>query len=225
MVEIEKLSLFGNSNIGIYLFTNDDLTLVPPGLREKEISIISKVLKTRIIEARVAGSFLLGIFVAGNNHAIILPRIVREMEVEKIKREVDVPVYVVNSLPTAMGNVILTNDNYAYLHPDMAPTKDIVSKALGVPAETKYVANLPTVGSAAVVTNKGGIVHPEAKEDEIIEMSEKFRVPVSISTVNFGVPFVKVGVVANVHGVLVGEETSGPEMARIEQALAGKLGK
>lgn len=43
--------------------------------------------------------------------------------------------------------------------------------------------------------------------------------PVSIGTVNHGVPYVGAGMVANGKGAIMGSKTTGIEMGRIEDAL------
>jgi len=221
--EISKINVFGNPNIGVYLFANDDYALVPPGLTEKTLLTIERTLKTDIVEMKIVESSLIGLFVSGNNHALILPSIAKPYEVEKLKEELDLPIYIVNSKLTAMGNIILANEHYALVHPEMKQHVDFISKALGVPAETGTIAKIPTVGSAAVFNDKGGLVHPEISPSEAEELSKKFKVPVDVGTVNYGVPYVRMGIVCNNKGALVGDTTSGPELARIEQVLSGRL--
>jgi translation initiation factor 6 len=220
--EIEAISVFGNPNVGVYIFANDDFAIVPPGLKEQTLKKIERALRVRIVEAKVADSTLIGLFVSGNNHAVIVPSIIKEYELEKLKKEVDLPVKVVHSKLTAMGNIILCNDKFALLHPDMKRWLEEVSKTLGVPAETGTIAHVPTVGSVAVINDKGGIVHPDASDEELDELEKKFQVRLDVGTVNYGVPYVKTGLVANNKGAVVGELTTGVEMARIVQALSGE---
>jgi len=75
------------------------------------------------------------------------------------------------------------------------------------------------VGSAAVVTDEGGLVHPDATDEELEKLSDFFGVDVDIGTVNFGVAFIKTGLVANNYGALVGANTTGPEIMRVMKAL------
>nr|MEB3860148.1 translation initiation factor IF-6 [Desulfurococcales archaeon] len=82
---------------------------------------------------------------------------------------------------------------------------------------------IPTIGSIIVVTNRGCIVHPDAGEDEIKFLSQVFGVPVLPGTANFGISFVRMGIVANSKGAIVGEETRGPEIVRIQMALGGGM--
>ena len=60
----------------------------------------------------------------------------------------------------------------------------------------------------------------DASDEELRRLSEFFEVPVDIGTVNFGVAFIRTGLVANNYGALVGEKTTGPEILRITKALS-----
>ena len=220
--EITQISVFGNPNIGIYIFANDDFAIVPPGLKEDTLKKIESTLKARIIEAKVADSALLGLFINGNNHALVVPSLIKDYELRRLKEEVDIPIKVIYSKLTAMGNVILCNDKFALLHPDMKRWLEEISKTLGVPAETGTIANVPTVGSVAVINDKGGVVHPDATDEELDKLEKKFQVPLDVGTVNYGVPYVKTGLVANNKGAVVGDLTTGVEMARIAKALSGE---
>jgi len=97
----------------------------------------------------------------------------------------------------------------------------VIRDVLGVEVVKRSIAGIPTVGSVLVVTNRGGLIHPDAEEEEVKALSEIFRVPILTGTVNFGVSFVRIGLVANSYGAIVGEETQGPEIARIHMALGG----
>ena len=81
------------------------------------------------------------------------------------------------------------------------------------------LANITTVGSMIVVTDEGGVVHPGVSEEELRFLENLFGVPFTPATVNFGLYFVKAGLVANNRGAIVGDETTGPELMRIQQAL------
>jgi len=50
-------------------------------------------------------------------------------------------------------------------------------------------------------------------------LEELFELPVDVGTVNLGSPLVGSGLLANSYGYLAGDETTGPELGRIEDAL------
>jgi translation initiation factor 6 len=48
------------------------------------------------------------------------------------------------------------------------------------------------------------------------------KVPVTTGTLNLGNPYVKGGLVANSHGLIVGDMSGGPEIVNAEEALRGE---
>ena len=221
--EIDKLSVFGNPNIGVYLFTNNQYAIVPKNLDEDTIKVIERTLRVEIVESSIMGSPLVGLFLAGNDHAILVPYLIKDYELKDLRSQLDLKVYVLQTKLTALGNVILTNNSYAYVHPELRDVKDKLREFLSVEVEEKEIAAIPTVGSSAVVNNKGGVLHPDVTEREALELKEKFKLSaIGTATVNEGVPYVKTGLVANDKGALVGEQTTPIEMAYIERTLSGR---
>ncbi len=217
---LDVLSIFGNPNIGVYLFVNNKVALAPKGVDSVVKKKISDILNAEVIEARISGSPLLGVFIAGNDKAIILPRIAKDSEVQHL-RNLGLPVKVFSGLFTALGNVVLANNRAAILHPEL--TDNEVSEIISLLGVERYLksslAKVPTVGSAAVVTDHGGALHPDANGEEVKLIEDLFKVHADIATVNFGVAFIKTGLVANNYGALVGSRTTGPEIMRIMKAL------
>ncbi|RLG75494.1 MAG: translation initiation factor IF-6 [Thermoprotei archaeon] len=217
-----RVSFNGNIYIGAFIFTNDKYTLTPLDASEKLISIAKEILKTEILKIKIMDSPILGILIVGNNKGIILPYLVRDEELKVIKDSVGdaLNIGVLPSKKTAVGNIILANDKAALVHPELdSKSTKLVEDILDVPVEKGTIAGVPTVGSVAVVTNKGMLVHPETSEEELKFLGEFFKVKVDVGTVNFGVSFIKTGIVVNSYGALVGERTTGPEIMRIEQVF------
>jgi len=220
---IDKLTVFGTDNIGIYLFTNDKYTIVPKNIDNDTINKIQEILKTEIIQVTVAKSFLIGILVSGNNEVILLPKNTEEDEIKKIKEIAkDVRMEVLDIKPTALGNIILANSYGALVYPELTNVEfKKIKEALGIDnIEKGTIANIITVGSVGVITNKAGLIHIDTTEEEIQRLSNLFRVKIDAGTVNFGSAFVHSGLVANDNGVLVGASTTGPEILRIQRAFS-----
>lgn len=221
---IEKAEIFGNPNIGVYVFANNEIALVPPGVDEDFVRLLTRVLRvSSVVRTRVGDTALPGVMVAGNDKGILLPRTVREEEVREIRKSFSGNLAVLRAPPNAVGNIVVANSGAAVVYEELDDEAlKIVRDTLGVEVvERGRIAGLVTVGSAAVVTNRGGVVHPEAGQDEIERLSEIFGVPIDSASVNFGVFFVRSGIVANDRGVLVGSRTTGPEILRITRALGG----
>ncbi|AEM38850.1 translation initiation factor eIF-6 [Pyrolobus fumarii 1A] len=220
---IEKISIFGNSNIGVYIFANNKFALVPPGVAESDKKRIRDTLGVDIIEVKIADMIINGVMVAGNDRGLLLPRIVKPEEIDELKSYIggSVRIEVLNIRSTALGNLIAANNNGALVSPLVDRTVlEIVRDVLGVPrVEMKRLADIPSVGSMLVANSYGGLVHPGVSDEEIEFLQSVFGVEFIRGTVNFGLYFVKAGIVANDNGVLVGEDTTGPEIAQISQAL------
>lgn len=74
------------------------------------------------------------------------------------------------------------------------------------------------VGAVVSATNNGFIAHP-ALEKELDKIEKALKVKGLRSTVNFGSPYVKAGIIANSNGYITGFKTSGIELGRIDDAL------
>jgi translation initiation factor 6 len=81
------------------------------------------------------------------------------------------------------------------------------------------IAGFTTVGVACIATNKGLVAHNEINDDELKHVEEILGVEGTNSSVNMGFPFPAYGVVANSHGYVVGDKTSGIELMRIQRGL------
>ena len=94
-----------------------------------------------------------------------------------------------------------------------------IKKVLDVEIKKATIAGLNTTGMAAVATNNGVLCHPKIDEDERKMIEEIMGVKVLTGTVNHGIPYVGAGIIANDTGSVVGRNTTGIEMGRVEEAL------
>lgn len=223
-MSISKLNLYGNINIGVYIFANNKIAFVPKNTDHKIIDIIAKTLNVDVYSISIADLSIIGVMMAGNDNGIILPRIIKDGELSDIKRSLkkyDINVLVLDSKYTALGNLVLANNKGAVIYPEFEKeTVNVIKDVLGVQnIEQRYIAGIPVVGSIGVITDKGGIIHPGASDTELRTLEEVFKVSLTTGTVNFGVVFIKSGLVANNHGIIVGENTTGPELMRIQEAF------
>lgn len=227
MVEIIRMSFFGNPNIGIYAYANDKVLIVPPGLGKDDVEEMKNTLGVEVVEARIAGTILNGVFIAGNNNAILLPHIIFDEELENIRKAivekgVDIEVVVLETKYTAIGNIVLCNNKGCIASPllEESAVKHIAD-TLGVEVLKARLVNMDVPGGVAVISDRGGVIHPDASEDDLKLVKEVTKVSVEYATVNGGVPFVKSGLVVNNKGVVVGGNTTGPEVFRIRMGFEG----
>ena len=130
-------------------------------------------------------------------------------------------VYRLEGAMNAAGNVILANDSFAAVHPDMPiEVAEEIGTFLGVPVRRLTFAGIKTVGMAAVATNKGVLVHARSTDAEIADLAECAEgLQIGTGTVNMGSGLVGTGVLANSRGYVVGFETTGFELGRIEEVF------
>ncbi len=216
---IRRVNLAGNPNLGVSIAATDKVALAPPNLGEKMVGVVEESLQVPVIKTPISGSSLAGALAVGNSRGFVVSRYAFETEVNAIK-EFGLEVARIPDRLTAVGNIILANDHGAVVNPLLSDEAvDVVSETLDVEVVRGSIANFKITGSVAVVTNKGALVHPSATSDELEFLEKTMKVPVDVGTVNQGTKLVGAGAVANSNGVLVGEKTTGPEMARIEESL------
>ncbi|MEM2006243.1 MAG: translation initiation factor IF-6 [Sulfolobales archaeon] len=219
---IDRARVLGSPHIGTYVVATDEVVLAPKGVERDFIEKAKEVLSvTDVVEVTIARTALIGIFSIARGKVVIVPDIIGDEEVDELKYSgIRVEVLETSNF-NALGNIILHNSRSMFAHPEL--NKDIASRIASLLGANLYalgaIASIPTVGSAAVVTDKGGIVHPSASSEDLKKLSEFFGVEFDVGTVNFGIGFVKSGLVANNYGALVGELTTGPEIIRIMKAL------
>ncbi len=219
---IDKARVLGSPHIGTYVVATDELVLVPKGVEEEFKKKSREVLSVNdVIETTIAGTSLIGIFTIARGKLVVVPDIIKEEEVDWL-RSLGIRVEVIEvSNFNALGNVVLHNSRAMLAHPELDKEAEAkIAHILGVDRHSPgTIANIPTVGSAAVVTDRGGLVHPSISDEELRKLSEFFGVEFSLGTVNFGIGFIRSGLVANNYGAIVGDLTTGPEIIRIMKAL------
>ncbi|QLD88926.1 translation initiation factor IF-6 [Natronomonas salina] len=215
-----RTALSGSAYVGVFMRATDDCLLARPDLDESLLSDFEAELEVEAVPTTIAGSATVGALAAGNENGLLVSERVTDRERDRIEEGTDLPVVELPGRINAAGNVVLANDAGAYVHPDL-PRNAIqaVKDALDVPVERGMIADVRTVGTAAVVTNDGVLCHPKTNDEELDFLEELFGVYADIGTINYGGPLVGSGLVANSSGYVAGQETTGPELGRIEDAL------
>ena len=217
-VSDKRLKIAGSSLVGVFARCTEKIVLVPHEAGPEAVDALKEGLRVDAAQMLAGGSSVLGSLVSANCNGFVVTHHAGDEEI-RVLREYGR----VSRLPAkinAAGNVILANDSAALVHPGLsARACDAVAETLGVKVAKGTIGGLKTVGMAAVATNKGLLVHPRVSKAELAVLEELFELPVDVGTVNLGSPLVGSGVLANSHGYFAGEETTGPELGRIEDAL------
>jgi translation initiation factor 6 len=212
------ITFAGDPNIGVFARVLDDIAIVPPEAPEVFKVAVRDALGVNLVETTIQGSTIVGSLVAGNSRGIVVSGLATEEELDLLAEYREV--LLLNESMNAAGNVIMANDTFAAVHQDM-PTElaKVIGDFLGVEVIHLTLGGVKTVGMAGVATGKGVIVHPRATERQIAMLEEVTKVPVGTGSINMGGGLIGTGLLANEHGYLAGNATSGFELGRIEDVF------
>jgi translation initiation factor 6 len=217
---IARTNFEGDSNVGAYGIATDRFVFVSSNISEKSLGDVERVFNLPLVQSTIATLDAVGLMSAATSNGIILPYTTTDEELRVLKQSAEVNVDWIDDKMTALGNIIAVNENGAICHPDFGPNSiKKISDVLGVEVVPGTIAKLPIVGANSIITSQGAIVHPLATEEEIDQLSQLLKVHVEVGTVNRGSPYVSLGVLANVDGMIAGSDTTGVELAHISQVL------
>ena len=222
MALVQK-DLFNSPYAGVFCATNDNLTLVPPGIPEDDMEELSEALSTKLEIITLGGSRVLGTLIAMNNSGILVSNIVTDLELEKfskISKSYNINFGVLPDRSNAIGNNFLVNDSGGFSNERLGKrAKDKAEDILKVNLVSQSINDMDTLGMIGCITNKGGLYHPDISSSEKEKMEEVFQIELMEGTVNFGLPLVGAGIVANSNGAVCGRQSTGVELGRMEEAL------
>ena len=215
-----RAAVNGSPYVGVFVAATDDHVFVRPDLDDDLSAAIANELEATLVETTVGDAATVGALLVGNGHGLLASSRLTGRERDRIEDATGQSVAELPGRINAAGNVVLANDAGAYVHPELTDEAvDVVEDALGVTAERGELAGVRTVGTAALATNGGVLCHPKATDGELDHLEDVLGVRADVGTVNYGGPLVGAGLVANAHGYVAGQETTGPELGRIEDAL------
>jgi len=211
----KKLTVNGSPYLGVFATNTEDLAIIPPDVSHRMFQEMCEALNVKGVKTFICECSVLGALIRGNSHGFVVPSYTLDAEIAKIEKHAQVL-----KLPGKMdaaGNLILANDGVAIVHPDIGKSAiTVIKDALNVEVYKGMIGGLKTVGMAAVATNKGVLVHPKATTSELRFLEDAFGLPVDVGTVNFGSGLIGAALLANSKGYVVGAETTGPELGRIQ---------
>lgn len=219
-MRIIKKTFGGNPYIGLFTCTTDKICLASQILTDKDVKELEDVLNVEVIRTEISNTNLIGVFLAGNSKGFILPEITEKSEL-KMFEEQGIPHKVIHGHYTALGNLVAANDKGCFISKIILDdaVKEIKEFFGDINYRTDFLGKSELVGSSTVATNKGFLVTPNIEEEEFEAMEKIFQVSGQATTANYGDPFVRHSVIANSFGVAIGEQTSGPEILRIDDGL------
>lgn len=222
MDNLHSIDLLGNSSIGIFAMSTNSYAIFPQATKPKTLDIITQTLDVPIIQTTIANCNLIGLFSCGNTHNLILPDLVSEDEFNLIATGIpeDVEIHTLNSKITAFGNAIVCSDSIAIVHAEFSPA-DVksIENFLDVEVIQRRIIDSPLVGSLIFRNDNGFLTHPLISLEELEWLTNIFKIRGDVVTINRGTPYPRPGIVGNNKGVLIGSDSSGPELMRVFEIL------
>ena len=151
-------------------------------------------------------------------NAAVVGDIISDEELERLSEHREV--LVLHGRLNCAGNLILANDEKAWVHPRIGEDlRADIAEVMDVEVGEGDIAGMGVVGSVGCATNKGVLVHPKARKEELDTLREFFGIHVDIGTLNYGSPMIGACCVANSRGAVTGTASTGIELGRLEEAL------
>ncbi len=217
---LKRVDIVGNPNVGVFILTTDDIAIVPYNLLDEKVDIIKEALDVDVIKSSVAGSNLIGSLSVANSNGLILPEYVLDREIEQLKEATGLEVACLPSRYSAVGNIVAANDKGAIVSPYLTPDAiNVIESTLDVNVESTSMVGSDIIGSLITVTNKGFLISKNATEAEVDFARDIFQVEGDVGTLGHGISLVGACTISNSNGTIVAKESTGPEMARVEEAL------
>ncbi len=217
--KIQRLDFNGSSNLGAFCRVTDNW-IIHATSNAPTKQALEALFEQASNAVSIGQSTLIGILATGNTHGVLVPHIILDEELEHLQNDLSIPVVQLDSKLTALGNLILANDKAALVNPEFTKKeRQVIQDTLNVEIEAGTLAGSSLVGSYCVVTNRGVLVHRDVSEEEIEHLASLFSVQADVGTINCGVPYISIGLLATSNAAAAGFETTGPELMRITEVL------
>ena len=221
-MDIAKTTILGNSGLGVFALSTEKFSIVPFSVKETSLKVISDTLNVNVVQTTIANSVLVGTMIVGNSNVLFVPGTIKEKEYNVLEEHLSNQVKIVelNTKYTALGNVIVLNDKGAIVSEMLEKhAQKQIQDELNLEITSGNLLGSPLVGSLAMCTNRGALVHPLLSEEEIKEIASILRVKADVCTINIGIPYPRVGILANTKGAVIGTDSTGPESMRVFEIL------
>jgi translation initiation factor 6 len=217
-MHIKTLAIHGSPYIGIFCAVTDEIALVAGYLNKKDQKKVEDTLNVEAIPTTIADSHLVGALVKGMGKKFATAHTLTDEEKDFLQSN-GINVHAMHGI-TAIGNLLCLQKNGGIVSPLIHETEIKALEAFfDVKLHAKHVAGSELAGSCLISTEKGFLAHPKTEPTEMEWLEKLFKVPGMTTTANYGDPFIANSIIANAYGALVGERTSGPELARIDEGL------
>lgn len=216
---VSRTKYENSAEIGAYATITNSYCLIPNQPPSSYFSTIESLLSPNIpiICCNIAGTAIVGRLTVGNKNGLLVPITTTDDELQNIRDKLpEIEIARIPESYSALGNVISCNDKVALVHPELDQnTIESIGDVLGVEAIPSNIAGETLVGSYSVFTNRGGVVSPNATQEQIEELSGQIGVTLEAATVNKGSALISAGICVNDSSLLCGWDTTALEIAQL----------
>lgn len=217
-MHIKALNLHGSPYMGVFCSVTDKIALIPSFTPEKEAKKIGETLGVETLALTIANSHLLGVLARGFDDKFAVANHINENELDFL-HESGIKTHVMKDI-SAIGNLLCMQKHAGIISPNIHEMEiKALEQFFGIPMHPLLVARSELAGSSIIATEKGFLANPRTAPHEMEHLESLFKVPGMTTTANYGDAFIGNSILANKHGVIVGERTSGPELSRIDEGL------
>jgi translation initiation factor 6 len=221
MQHILKTAIASNTYVGLCGFATDTFCLVGFSTPQKTIDELKNTLQVPVYPISIAGTALVGVFVTGTKDLLLVPHIIYDDELVALKKILPaVQIHVVDSRHTALANIFCVHEKAILYSKVVEQTViDELKKIVSQPLLKTDIADCEVPGSCIAFGMQGALIHPVASDSQLDEFEKLFGVAFTKSTVNWGSPYVKTGIISNKYGFVIGQSSSGPEVQNADLGL------
>ena len=218
-MHVSRLSLDGNSLVGLYAVALGSKVVVGTPLTDEEHKLISEVLGASIVQTTIAGTPLVGVFCATDGEKLAVPHTIFDHE-RKALDDAGIEYDVIPSILTCHGNNLAVTKHGMIVHPEYEQTAlDKLEALFGVKPIVFDNADYPTIGSFISYNSTYALVSHDFSEDTLQHIADTLQLNILPGTINMGSTHIKSGIVCNDNGFLVGTLSGGPEVVNADTAL------
>lgn len=219
---MQRAHFNGSSEIGAYSLLTNNYMIIGASKTPYLTEIVQDLVDVPIIETTINSISTVGSLTQGNKYGLLIPTTTHDHEMAIIRHLIPEHVRLrrMEERLNALGNIIVCNDYVCVVNPEIDnESVEIIENVLNVPVHKMCIGNNELVGTYAVMNNQGMMVESGVKEDELLKLSQLFKIRVVAGTVNMGKPSIGGGIVVNDRIGFCGKETTNPEIGALEKVF------
>jgi translation initiation factor 6 len=218
---VTKCRVAGSDYVGVFATATDRHVFMGNDVPISVKTLVAHTLDVEAVEMSIFASDLIGIFSRANSNGIIVSNLIDDRELDALKKKkLGINIAVLESGMNAIGNNIIANDKIALINEDYSnEAAKVVQDTLGVEVVRMVIGGFKTLGANNIMTNKGFVINNRSTDEEKEQVDKLIRMKSVSTTANTGSVNIGLSVITNSKGIVVGDATTGFELARIMEGL------